>query len=89
MYTVSLVVADHVVNTAGSSIPVTAILEGATGFSTNSTAFIDVQISGIETPVLEFKFWMEQFNYNEKTSGYVIYPYLHSYPYFLSIVKPH
>ncbi|KAL4226676.1 hypothetical protein ACF0H5_014656 [Mactra antiquata] len=68
-FVVSLVVADHVLNTAGSLIPITAVLEGATGFSANGTSNINVQISGTETPMLIFDFWMENFLNTDKVSG--------------------
>lgn len=67
---ISLTIADHLDNIHGALIPVTATIEGASGSIASGEVYVEVLISGVETPELLFTFWMEQFNYADKISGY-------------------
>jgi hypothetical protein len=66
-FTISVLVADNVANVQGSIIPINLKLEGASGNVAYGTANIEVQITGVETPILISQFTMV--DYMNKTSG--------------------
>ncbi|XP_060556763.1 uncharacterized protein LOC132717340 [Ruditapes philippinarum] len=66
-FTISVLVADNVANVQGSIIPINLKLEGVSGNVAYGTANIEVQITGVETPILISQFTMV--DYMNKTSG--------------------
>lgn len=69
LFTISLQVADHYLNTAGSVLGIGVTLSGDTGTVGYGTTNVDVLVTGQEYPYLVFEHSSESFNYWEKQSG--------------------
>lgn len=69
LFTISLQVADHYLNTAGSVLGIGVTLSGDTGTVGYGTTNVEVLVTGQEYPYLVLEHSAESFYYWEKQSG--------------------
>ncbi|XP_052782138.1 uncharacterized protein LOC128218506 [Mya arenaria] len=68
-FIISVQITDHVMNVQGALVAIETTLTGQSGVSYTSQSYVQVQVSGTETPELIFDFAMEQFSHWEKIPG--------------------